>query len=137
LREGRWVVVGDDHRGLGRKGHKQALPLTLRGLDVRKVANASGFSGLCIVGHALQHEGVEAIAGPPVVATQRLDDQQREVQTRCPPGGPLHCEAVFTSSAGGYPVQDVTAADGREIDHDPQARRGHFGNRVHELPLCS
>jgi hypothetical protein len=68
------------------------------------------FAGFCgIITHALDCEGVEASAGPAIVAAERFEDQQRALQSttvfQCSVEGKIKGQ----SATGCHPVNDELA----------------------------
>ncbi len=129
------TVVAHHDAGRFGEGAKQALAGSRFGLHVGEVGDAPlrEFGG--IVPHAFDQEGVQAIAGPGIVAAQWLEDQQRLIEVTGEGAGVLQGEIGATAPEGGHPVQHVAACGlRREIDERAYAtlrdgKRVHDGNR--------
>ncbi len=107
----RGVVVGDHHARPRGQGVEQAHAGARRGLDPREIrdAPAPGQRGTR-VGHPVEDEPVQPVAGPPVVEAQRLVDDQGHAELGRPLDGPLEREVPAGAPCGDHPVQDPVAA---------------------------
>ncbi len=123
--EGR-VVVGDDDRGVCGKTPEQALAGVRPRLDVGEVRHAQPPGSGPMLGHALQHEGMQAVAGPGVADAQRLEDQQGQVEIAAPTMPPVagrscpRAAGPRSSSRG-----RIVRAARRVGPQDSDARGGH------------
>ncbi len=79
------------------------------GLYIRVVADpGAGQRGL-VIAHTVDHKTMEPIACPRVIATQRLEHENRLTELVRPLGRPIQREVPPRASAGDHPIEDVLA----------------------------
>ena len=100
-------VVGDHGGGIRGERLEQPAALAGPGLDVGEVARRRAREGPGVVGHALQHEGVQAIARPGIADTQRLEDDERPRQLHCQLDRAFQGEVGARPARRDHPVEDV------------------------------
>jgi hypothetical protein len=93
--EERWKLVGHHHAGLPRQSLEKAFAFAGLRLQVRVVARRRPLGGEQVVAHPLGQEAVQTIAGPAVVAAQRLENDQRTREPLCPLHGALEGEVLM------------------------------------------
>ncbi len=127
--EKRGELVGDHHAGACRQRLEEAAPRAGRSLHVRVVQGSRPLQAPGVVRHAVQHEPVKSVAGPGVVATQRLQDDQRPTKSSGPVDRPLQREVPVQPPVGDHPVEDEVAvvSNGCRV----AVRRADLGNRGH------
>ena len=103
-------VVGHHHAGPG--GHRGEEPPADPGrrLDVGVVADPGVGVGAGAVGHPLEDEGVEPVAGVRVGGADRLEDEDRAVELPRPLDGPVEGEVPRRPPEGSGPDEDVLPA---------------------------
>ena len=125
--EERRVVVGDDDRGVGGKPPEEALAGVRLRLDVGEVRHSQPPGRSAMLGHALQHEGMQAVAGPRVAHAQRLEDEQGQIEIARPPRRLLQGEVVLEPPGRNHPVEDVSCGRSRRVGpQEPDARGGNI-----------
>lgn len=88
-KEGARELVGHDgDRPCGEGGEKTA-PGARLGFDVRVVRDAGRGEARRLVGHPVEDEPVQTVAGVPVPAAQGLEDEERTSVLACQRDGPL------------------------------------------------
>ena len=102
-------VIGDHQGGLLGESLEKALALSLGALDVGVIRHPRLVEGRLLVGHALDHEGVQAVACPTVVGSQRLQDQERLAQSLRLGCRVLQPEVPPGASGRDHPIEDVVA----------------------------
>ncbi len=108
MKERRVLIADHDAGSIGERG-EQTPAGTRLGLDVREIRGPGLGTGARIVGHAVDHEAVESVAGPLVAAAQRLEHEQRPVEFARPVDRVLQREIGGRASRRCHPVEDVVA----------------------------
>jgi hypothetical protein len=78
--EERRIVVGDDNCRIGSKGLQEPVSGTVIRLYVWYVGDVAPFKRGRRIGHAVDDEPVEPVARPRIVATEGLENHQRETE---------------------------------------------------------
>ena len=115
-------VVGDHGGGVRGERLEQPAALAGPGLDVGEVARRRPGEGPGVVGHALQHEGVQAVARPGIADTERLEDDQR------PAPAPLPARPRVPGRSWRAPGAPRPSSRGRRPARDGPARRWRDGS---------
>ena len=122
------MIVGDDQAGAGGQRGEQALAGADGRLDVRVIGDAGGGEAGGVVTHAGEHEGVQAVAGPRVIAAQGLEHEQGPGERAGAGDRVVEREAPRTSPRGGHPVAHELAVGARRYGvggGDPERGDGH------------
>ena len=132
-RKKRREVIGHDNAGpLSQRGEQSFVRIGLR-FDIRKVQHAGilqrgDASG--VLGHAVDHEAMNPIAGPPIPDSQRLEDHQRLSQLNGQLHRALQAEIRRQPPKRDHPIQDeLTVTSDRSGIADSDARSWHHGLR--------
>ena len=120
--EGHRRVVGDHGGGVRGERLEQPAALAGPGLDVGEVARRRPGEGPGVVGHALQHEGVQAVARPGIADTERLEDDQR------PAPAPLPARPRVPGRSWRAPGAPRPSSRGRRPARDGLVRRWRDGS---------
>lgn len=135
--EERGEVVAHDHARVARERLEQGLAATRLALDEREVHDARLPQRLGVLGHALDDEAVEAIAGVGIVEPQRLEHDERRAELLTPRERTLEGVVVRQPARSGHPVEDVASRATRGRGHgglgaDGRDRRDerHGGERL-------
>lgn len=89
--------------------------------------------GVEIVSHTVEHEVVEAVAGPGIVSAERFEDEERFAKCGAMLEGTVESEIEMKAAGGNHPVKDVTAfGKQRRAIAGANANGGDF---VHEAYL--
>ena len=108
-KEGREVVGDHDASPLGHR-RKQSLRRADRRLDVRKIKRAGRGKLPRVCRHAFEHEAVQPLAGPRIIAAQRFEDEHRFAQLAAPFHRAIQRKIPARPAERDHPVEDVVAA---------------------------
>ena len=100
------VVVGHDHGGVARQRRQQPSRCSVSRLDVREVPDAERRTTGGIVGHPLDHEPVQPIAGPAVARAQGFEHEQWPSERSSPGNRAVEREAPRRTSRRNHPIED-------------------------------
>ena len=130
------VVVGDDHARRCRERPQQALTCAGRLFNPRQVGDSRATrERALVVGHPVEHEAMESIAGPLVVQPERLEYHQRPAQLARPLNRALQAKVVSRPARGDHPVKNPGAERvWRRLVDQSDAGRGNAG-RHSILPI--
>jgi hypothetical protein len=100
------VPVGDDDARITRECREQAFARAGRGFHVGVISHAGLRQRALVLGHALQHERVQASVRVGIAAAQRFENDERPGQRRRVRHRMLQREVRFEASGRGHPVED-------------------------------
>ena len=118
-------VVGHHSARAPGQGLEQPLARAVMLLHIGEVEGRMVCEPPVVLRHAVQHEAMDPIAGPPVAAAQRLEDHEGLAETPRPFHGTVQREVVRQAPVGDHPIEDVVAIAGDRcvVDgSDPQLR---------------